>query len=243
MRSAEEVRRRPGPNLPAAASRGGPAPAERSSLRPGGCAGAGRDAGGGRRLGPSGRRFGSTPVAGRSGLDRSARAGAEAALPLSWAPGGRFAAGGADALGDGRGADGGWGDVAAGAGRGAAGRCFAGAWCGSPAAAAGRDSRAGAFAAGSGPGAGAVDGLRLSTTARRDFLTTTIRRRSVSGRAPSARPPSCRSRSWCATASTALGGSGLRLMRVALGLRFSSESCGSRGRSGVALGLSSLILS
>lgn len=182
-------------------------------------------------------------MGGRSGLGRSVRGGGGAALPLSRTRGARSAAAGADALGDGRGADegGGVGVVPAGAGRGAAGRCGAGAGRGSPAAAAGRDSRAGAPAADSGPGA--VGGLRLSTTVRRDFLTTTIRRRSVSGRAPSVRPPSGRSRSCCAAGSTALGGSGLRFMRVALGLRFSSESCGSGGRSGVALGFSSLILS
>lgn len=191
MRSAEVVRRRPGPNLPAAASRGCPAPAERSSRCPGSCAGARRGAGGGRRPGPSGRRSGTVPLAGRSGLDRAARGGG-AALPLSRTAGTRSAPVGADALGDDRGADAGCGVGRAGAGRGAADRWGAGAGCGSPAAAAGRDSPAGAPAAGSDPAA--VDGLRLSTT-RRDFLTTTIRRRSVSGRAPSARPPSCRSRS------------------------------------------------
>ena len=241
MRSAEVVRRRPGPNLSAAASRGCPPPAERSSRCPGSGAGARRGAGCGRRPGPSGRRAGSPPMDGRSGLGRSARGGGGAELPLSRTPGTRSAAVGADALGDGRGADEGRGVVPVGAGRGAAGRCGAGAGRGSPAAAAGRDSRAGAPAADSGPGA--VGGLRLSTTVRRDFLTTTIRRRSVSGRAPSLRPLSGRSRSCCAAGSTVLGGSGLRFMRVALGLRFSSESCGSGGRSGVALGLSSLILS
>ena len=241
MRSAEVVSRRPGPNLSATASRGCPPRVARSSRCPGIGAGARRGAGGGRRPVPSGRRAGSTPMGGRSGLGRSLRGGGGAALPLSRAPGTRSAPVGVDAPAAGRGTDEGRGVVPAGAGRGAAGRCGAGAGRGSPAAAAGRDSRGGAAAAVSGPGA--VGGLRLSTTVRRDFLTTTIRRRSVSGRAPAVRPLSGRSRSCCAAGSTALGGSGLRFMRVALGLRFSSESCGAGGRSGVALGLSSLILS
>ena len=98
---------------------------------------------------------------------------------------------------------------------------------------AGPESRAGAGVAAVESGLGAAGGLRLSTTLR-GFLTTTMRRRSVSARAPSAP-----GRSADAVGCAALGGSGLRLMRVALGLRRSSESW----RSGVAVGLSSLMLS
>ena len=97
----------------------------------------------------------------------------------------------------------------------------------------GPESRAGAGVAAVESGLGAGGGLRLSTTLR-GFLTTTMRRRSVSARAPSAP-----GRSADAVGCAALGGSGLRLMRVALGLRRSSESW----RSGVAVGLSSLMLS
>ena len=250
MRSAEEVSRRPPPNRPAPPSRAGPA-AARSSGRAGGCAGEGRGAAGDRPVTPGwrgspGERMGPSP-AGRSRLGRSSR-GAAGERAGGLAAGGRGGEVGAAPPGA-AGRDGDWG-CAGGAGGGAprtaAGR--SGMGC-----AAGACSRTdGARATGDGPGSGAVDGaaspagfglaategLRLSTTVRRAFLTTTIRRRSVSERTPSGRPLSGRATAW-----GAFGGSGLRFIRVALGLRFSSESCCSGDRSGVAVGLSSLILS